>query len=330
VENLVENFRTRRIFLGKPAGLADCTKLVRHARTERGIIDFFCSCGSHSSRAGKIVVRFTVPVVLPAGLPHTVRSARVVAIIPSRYRSTRLPGKPLAMIAGKTMVEHVYRRAAAATRVDAVVVATDDERVAEVVSAFGGTAVMTRDDHATGTDRLAEVSRALEGDIVVNVQGDEPIMTAEAIDAVVTLLQSNAADVMATLRRRVMDLSDLDNPSVVKLVADNAGYALYFTRSAIPFVRPGLPAPVFWRHLGLYAYRRAFLATLAALPSTPLEQAEGLEQLRALEHGYRISTAETQADTIGVDTPEDLERVRQHLGQGDSRDRQNDAANAST
>jgi 3-deoxy-manno-octulosonate cytidylyltransferase (CMP-KDO synthetase) len=214
------------------------------------------------------------------------------------------------------MVEHVHRRAAAATRVDAVVVATDDQRVADVVSGFGGIAVMTRADHATGTDRLAEVGRALEGEIIVNVQGDEPIMTAEAIDGVVALLQSNATDVMATLRRRVTDMTDLANPSVVKLVADKAGYALYFTRSAVPYVRPGQPAPVFWRHLGLYAYRRAFLQTLAGLTSTPLEQAEGLEQLRALEHGYRISTAETQADTIGVDTPEDLERVRQFVAAG--------------
>lgn len=216
------------------------------------------------------------------------------------------------------MVEHVHRRAAAAARVDAVLVATDDARVAEVVSGFGGLAVMTRSDHATGTDRLAEVARALQGEIVVNVQGDEPLMTADAIDAAVALLISRPDDMMATLRRRVTDLSDLDNPSVVKLVADAAGYALYFSRSAIPFVRPGHAAPTFWRHLGLYAYRREFLATLSGLPSTPLEQAEGLEQLRALEHGFRISTAETLADTIGVDTPEDLERVRQLVSAGAS------------
>ena len=199
---------------------------------------------------------------------------------------------------------------------NAVVVATDDERVANVVDGFGGVAVMTRADHATGTDRLAEVARALSGDIVVNVQGDEPLMTPEAIDAVVALLQSRPEDVMATLRRRIEDFGDLETSSVVKLVADREGYALYFTRSAIPFVRPGQSRPVMWRHLGLYAYRRTFLGTLAGLPSTPLEQAEGLEQLRALEHGYRISTAETTADTIGVDTPEDLERVRQLLTAG--------------
>lgn len=214
------------------------------------------------------------------------------------------------------MVEHVYRRAAAASRVDAVVVATDDARVADVVSGFGGLAVMTRSDHATGTDRLAEVADALQGEIVVNVQGDEPLMTADAVDAAVALLASRPDDMMATLRRRVTDLADLENPSVVKLVTDAAGYALYFTRSRIPFVRPGHPAPTFWRHLGLYAYRRRFLATLAGLPPTPLEQAEGLEQLRVLEHGFRISTAETLADTIGVDTPEDLERVRQLVSAG--------------
>ena len=228
------------------------------------------------------------------------------------------------------MVEHVYLRASSAARVDAVIVATDDERVANAVSAFGGTAVMTRGDHPSGTDRLAEVASALDGEIIVNVQGDEPMMAADAIDAAVALLQSRPSDQMATLRRRIDDDSDLENPSVVKLTVDRAGYALYFTRSAIPFVRPGHPRPVFWRHLGLYAYRRTFLATLAALPPTPLEQAEGLEQLRALEHGYQISTAETSADTIGVDTPEDLERVRQLLGRGESRDRYNEAAGAST
>jgi 3-deoxy-manno-octulosonate cytidylyltransferase (CMP-KDO synthetase) len=216
------------------------------------------------------------------------------------------------------MVEHVYRRATEAAQVDAVLVATDDARVADVVAGFGGTAVMTRADHATGTDRLAEVARALDSDIVLNVQGDEPLMTAEAIDAVAGLLVSRPDDHMATLRRRTNEESDLDNPSIVKLVVDAQGYALYFTRSRVPYVRPGHPAPVFWRHLGLYAYRRPFLATLAALAPTPLEQAEGLEQLRALEHGYRIRTAETSADTIGVDTPEDLERVRRLVAAGAS------------
>lgn len=210
------------------------------------------------------------------------------------------------------MVEHVCRRAAQARTVDSVIVATDDDRVAHVVDAFGGTAVMTRPDHATGTDRLAEVAAELEGELVVNVQGDEPLIAPSAIDAAVAvLLNSNQpGDVMSTLRRRIDDPTDLDTPSVVKLVIDSEGNALYFTRASVPFVRPGHPAPAAWRHLGLYVYRREFLLALSRLLPTPLEQAEGLEQLRALEHGYRIRTVETTTDTIGVDTPEDLERVR--------------------
>ncbi len=257
------------------------------------------------------MLRFAVPVVTPHGLPGAIRDARVVGIIPSRYQSTRLPGKALADIAGAPMVEHVYRRATRASLVDVVVIATDDQRIADAVDRFGGTAVMTRPDHPSGTDRLAEVASALRCEIVVNIQGDEPTIAPEAIDAAVRLLIDRRADRMATLRRRIDDAADLTNPSIVKLVVDAAGYALYFTRAAVPFVRPGHPNPVTWRHLGLYAYRREFLATLAGLSQTPLEQAEGLEQLRALEHGYRIITAETDADAVGVDTQEDLDRVRE-------------------
>jgi len=170
---------------------------------------------------------------------------------------------------------------------------------------------MTRTDHPSGTDRLAEVAASLACEIVVNIQGDEPTIAPDAIDAAVRLLIDRPNDRMSTLRRRIDNAADLTNPSVVKLVTDAAGYALYFTRSAVPFVRPGNPKPAAWRHLGLYAYRREFLTTLASLDPTPLEQAEGLEQLRALEYGYRIITAETNADAIGVDTQEDLDRVRQ-------------------
>lgn len=211
------------------------------------------------------------------------------------------------------MVEHVFRRASEARFVDAVVVATDDQRIADVVDGFGGTAVMTAPSHQSGTDRLAEVAAALECDIVVNIQGDEPTIAPAAIDSAVKLLLERPSDQMATLRRRIDDAADLSNPSVVKLVADAAGYALYFTRSAVPFVRPGNPRPAAWRHLGLYAYRRPFLLKLAGLQPTPLEMAEGLEQLRAIENGYRIITAETEADAIGVDTQEDLDRVRELL-----------------
>ena len=172
---------------------------------------------------------------------------------------------------------------------------------------------MTSAAHATGTDRLAEVARVLSGQIVVNVQGDEPAMDPDAVNLAVGRLMTNPQDELATLRKRTTDAADLANPAVVKVVVDRDGYALYFTRSAVPFVRPGNPAPVFWRHLGLYAYRRTTLLELAGLTPTPLEQAEGLEQLRALEHGIRISTEETTAESFGVDTPEDLERARQLL-----------------
>lgn len=208
------------------------------------------------------------------------------------------------------MVEHVYLRASRATSVDAVLVATDDRRVAEAVDAFGGTAVLTSVAHATGTDRLAEVARGLACELIVNVQGDEPLIDPAAIDAAIAPLVNRPTDSLSTLRRRLTDPADLASPAVVKVVVDREGYGLYFSRSAMPHVRLGAPAPTFWRHLGLYVYRRETLERLATLPPTPLELAEGLEQLRALEHGIRILTIETTSDAIGVDTPDDLERVR--------------------
>jgi 3-deoxy-manno-octulosonate cytidylyltransferase (CMP-KDO synthetase) len=214
------------------------------------------------------------------------------------------------MLGSRTMIEHVHRRAAEARSVDAVLVATDDDRVAAAVDAFGGLAVMTRAEHLSGTDRLAEVAAELASEIVVNVQGDEPLMDPTAIDAVVRLLVDQPTLSMSTLRRRLETPDDFENPAVVKVVVDVDGNALYFSRAPIPFTRPGHETPVVWRHLGLYAYRREFLMRVAALPASPLERAEGLEQLRVLEHGFRIGTAATEADTIGVDTPEDLERVR--------------------
>lgn len=258
------------------------------------------------------MLKSLVPVVVPSGLARFVGSStRVVALIPARYRSTRFPGKALAVIAGRPMIEHVYRRVEQARRVDALFVATDDDRIARAVDAFGGIAVMTRDDHESATDRVAEVGAALQAELIVNIQGDEPLISPEAIDSAVGLMFERTDAGIGTLRRRVEDPGDLENPHVVKVVVDREGYALYFTRSAVPFVRPGHPHPVFWRHLGLYVYRRDFLLKLATLPPTPLERAEGLEQLRVLENGFRIPTAETDADTVGVDTPEDLERVRQ-------------------
>jgi 3-deoxy-manno-octulosonate cytidylyltransferase (CMP-KDO synthetase) len=240
----------------------------------------------------------------------------VVAIIPARFQSTRLPGKPLALIDGRPMIEHVYRRAEGARSVQAVLVATDDTRIAEAVDAFGGTAVMTASHHRSGTDRLAEVASALEGDAIVNVQGDEPLIAPQAIDDAVQLLETRPAAQIATLRRAIDHEDERLNPDVVKVVVDASGTALYFSRAPIPFTRPGHPQPPVWKHIGLYVYRRTALLHLAALPATPLERAEALEQLRALEHGMAISTIETRSDTIGVDTPEDLERVRQLVAAG--------------
>ncbi|MBP6715357.1 MAG: 3-deoxy-manno-octulosonate cytidylyltransferase [Acidobacteria bacterium] len=237
------------------------------------------------------------------------QSARVVAIVPARYGSTRLPGKALAMIDGKPMIQHVHARAAAASRVDAVLVATDDQRIADVVDGFGGVAVMTGAHHPTGTDRLAEVAASLSGDIIVNVQGDEPMIDASAIDACVDALTTHPDDVMSTVRRPLGD-DEAENPAVVKVVVDHADVALYFSRASLPHVRYGNATPPRWAHLGLYGYRRTFLLKLASLPPTPLEQAESLEQLRVLEHGYRIRCVKTLSVSVGVDTAEDLERVR--------------------
>ncbi len=222
------------------------------------------------------------------------------------------------------MIEHVYRRAAAARGVDAVVVATDDERIAAAVTGFGGVVRMTAASHRTGTDRIAEVARDLACDIVVNVQGDLPLIEPDVITDAVAPLERDAALQMSTVRRRITDDTDYTNPNVVKVVVDRRGDALYFSRSPIPFLRGEGPAKAgrhvqgVYKHLGLYAYRRSFLLTLTTLSQTPLELAESLEQLRVLEHGYHIATVETQWDSIEVDTPDDLERVRRQMAVGTS------------
>ena len=211
------------------------------------------------------------------------------------------------------MIEHVYRRARATRGVTQVIVATDDQRVADAVAAFGGEARMTSPHHVTGTDRLAEVAATLPCDIVVNVQGDEPLIAPAMIAEAIAPLVADAAIEMSTLRRRIVDPAELHNPNVTKVVVDREGYALYFSRAPIPFTREGCPAAPAWRHVGLYAYRRACLLRLAALSPTAMEQAEALEQLRALENGIRIMAIETAFDSIGVDTPDDLARVRQMM-----------------
>jgi len=245
------------------------------------------------------------PVAFRNPFLRTTPAPSVVAVIPARYDSTRFPGKALADIGGKPMIEHVYRRAAEAELVDAVVVATDDRRILDAVEAFGGIARLTSGAHRTGTDRVAEIAADLPADIIVNVQGDEPLIDPAMISAVVTPFREDASVQMTTARRALTDPEDLLNPHVVKVVADGRGDALYFSRSAIPN-----GAGAAFVHVGLYAFRREFLLRFAALPQTPLEVAESLEQLRALEHGYRIRTVVTEHHSIGVDTPQDLERAR--------------------
>jgi 3-deoxy-manno-octulosonate cytidylyltransferase (CMP-KDO synthetase) len=257
------------------------------------------------------VVDFCVPVSLPFKLTES----SVVAIIPARYQSTRLPAKPLADIAGRPMIEHVYRRASEARSVTGVIVATDDERIARAVEAFGGAAVMTRLDHVTGTDRLAEVAASLSCRVVVNVQGDEPLVEPAVIDAVVQPLLDDEQLEMATACRPLRSPDEFANPAVVKVVHDLSGRALYFSRAPIPHERDagGLAPAMARAHVGLYAYRRDVLIRLAALPAVELERTESLEQLRALAHGIGIHVVETRHHSIGVDTPEDLARVRQWL-----------------
>jgi 3-deoxy-manno-octulosonate cytidylyltransferase (CMP-KDO synthetase) len=211
------------------------------------------------------------------------------------------------------MIEHVYRRTSAAAWVSSVIVATDDERILEAVRSFGGVACMTSPDHQSGTDRLAEVAAEMACDIVVNVQGDEPLIEPLMIDQAIQPLLDDPMVLMSTLRRRIHDPAEIANPNVTKVVTDRDGFALYFSRAPIPFVREGSPAAPAWRHVGLYVYRRDCLLQLAGFPPTELERSEALEQLRALEHGIRILAVETQYDSIGVDTPEDLDRARRLL-----------------
>jgi 3-deoxy-manno-octulosonate cytidylyltransferase (CMP-KDO synthetase) len=242
---------------------------------------------------------------------------RVTAIIPARYASTRFPGKPLADIGGKPMIQWVYERTRRCNSVARVIVATDDERIAAAVSAFGGEVEMTRADHPTGTDRLAEVAARIETTLVVNVQGDEPLIDPRMIDQAVEPMRRNPGVPMGTLKCRIATLEEYLNPNVVKVVTDRNDYALYFSRSPLPYPRDfageldrefaRLEA---FKHIGLYVYRRDFLLTYPRLSPTPLEQLEKLEQLRALEHGFRIKVAATEFSSVGVDTPEDLERVR--------------------
>ncbi len=244
---------------------------------------------------------------------------RAVGIIPARWDSSRFPGKPLAEIAGKPMIQWVYERAQRAALLSQVIVATDDERIEEAVRAFGGEVAMTPQRVPSGTDRVALVARDMPVEIVVNIQGDEPLIDPAAIDQAVRLLIDDPEAVVGTLAREVKDPAELTDPNTVRVVVDRKGYALYFSRATIPYVRDSsspeewLARCTFYNHIGLYVFRRSFLLKYATLPHTPLEQAEKLEQLRILEHGYRVRVGITNTVPLCVDTPEDLERVREEV-----------------
>ena len=237
-------------------------------------------------------------------VPH-----RILGVIPARYASSRFPGKALVSIAGKTMLQHVWERASQARYLTGVAIATDDERIRAAAQGFGARVVMTRSDHASGTDRVAEVASASDAEWVVNVQGDEPTLDPAAIDAAILGVLDQDDAVMGTLKTRIYRPEVVQDPNVVKVVTDHAGNALYFSRTPIPYVRqPGETADYF-KHIGLYIYRRDFLLAYPDLPVGPLERAERLEQLRALENGYKIRVVETDYDAMGVDTPEDWQHV---------------------
>lgn len=246
--------------------------------------------------------------------------AKVVAVIPARYHSNRFEGKPLALINGKPMIQHVVERAMDVDLLSMVVVATDDKRIAEVVEGFGGKVVMTGSDHASGTDRLAEAAGLLdiaEHDVVVNIQGDQPLFPPEVIEQVARPLLDDPALHMATLIYKIVRPEEIDDPNHVKTVFDCHSNALYFSRSPIPFQRnPEEPVkPTYYKHLGFYAYRKGFLLTFVGLPEGEWERFEKLEQLRALEYGYTIRVVATEHDSIEVDTVEDARRVEKILQQ---------------
>ncbi len=245
--------------------------------------------------------------MIPSSVPH-----RILGVIPARYASSRFPGKALVSIGGKTRLEHVWERASQARYLTSVVIATDDERIRDAAYKFGARVVMTRDDHVSGTDRVAEVASSSDAHWVVNVQGDEPMLDPSAIDAAILgMLDQEEAHLapMGTLKTRITRPEVVHDPNVVKVVTDHHGNAIYFSRSPIPYVRQAGDETPYFKHIGLYIYQRDFLLAYPDLPIGPLEQAERLEQLRALENGIKIRVVETDYDSLGVDTPEDWQHV---------------------
>jgi len=242
---------------------------------------------------------------------------KAIGVIPARWGATRFEGKVLANLLGKPVIQHVWENAKRAKTLDDLIVACDDERILKVVQKFGGKAVYTSPDQPSGTDRIAEVVNPIDVRIAVNIQGDEPLIKPIMIDSLVLALEDEKAAQMATIIKKVDDGEELMNSNVVKVVVDKNGYALYFSRYAIPYNRTGetdpKKRPVYYKHIGLYAYTKDFLFTLRSLPVSLLENAEKLEQLRVLENGYKIKTVETKFDTVGIDRPEDLRRAEDEL-----------------
>ncbi len=234
-----------------------------------------------------------------------------VGVIPARYASTRFEGKVIKDLCGKPVIQHVYERAKKAKMLDDVIIAADDDRIIRVVEEFGGKVVFTSKSHTTGTDRLAEVVNALDVKIVVNIQGDEPLIQPMVIDDLVRAMQKDPKISMATVVKKSTSEDEFRSPDVVKAVLDDENFALYFSRSPIPsLLKPGKEGAFFYKHLGIYAYNKDFLFTFKKLPASYLELGERLEQLRALEYGYKIKVIETNFETVGVDTPGDLELAR--------------------
>jgi len=242
---------------------------------------------------------------------------KFIGIIPARYASTRFPGKPLAMLGGRTVIQRVYEQATAI--LEEAYVATDDERIFQAVEQFGGRAIMTRADHKSGTDRIEEAAEKIgtQADVIINIQGDEPFIQKSQIETLMHLFDDPSTQI-GTLGKRFENIEAAMNPNSPKIVTDKRGFALYFSRSIIPYVRgkeqtEWLQHFPYLKHLGLYAYRREVLQEVTQLPQSPLEIAESLEQLRWLENGYRIRVGLTDVETVGIDTPEDLQRAEEFL-----------------
>lgn len=238
---------------------------------------------------------------------------KIIGVIPARLASTRLKEKVLRELAGKPMIQHVYERAKQSKRINDLIVACDDQKIVDAVLKFGGQAVLTRVDHPSGSDRIAEAVKNLRIDGVINIQGDEPLIDYHTIDALADVLIKDHHTQMATVIKRFSKDEDMSNPNVVKVVIDHEGYALYFSRSVIPYNRDGGKETVYYKHLGLYAYRKDFLLKYTQMPKSALEVTESLEQLRALQAGVKIKTVETDSETVGVDTEEDLKKVEAFL-----------------